>query len=444
MAITTMIQELVKATPFIDTHEHLIEESRRLSAPVADDWLYPCNDWSYLFMHYTQDDLRVAGMSGEGMKQFFAPDIEPADKWRLFEPYWPRARHTGYGQAALRSIQLLFGEADVNAGNVARITEKMHELQRPGFYRYVLRGVAGVESCQVNSLEAIFCETAQPDLLYQDLSTTQFGSGLDLPRLRHETGLPLNTLRQGYDAIDWYFERYGAQAVATKNQSAYERRLNYDDVPAEVAAPLFERHAAGRSLSAGEMKALQDHLWRYTVARATARGLPVKMHTGYYAGADRMPLDRVSRNLQDLCPILQDFPDTKFVLMHITYPYQGELLGLAKQYSNVYVDLCWAWIMNPIATKNFVKEFLVSAPANKLLTFGGDFISVENVAGHASIARQGLAQALDELVAEGWLSESAALDLVEPLMRGNAWELFNMESKTAIARAKVAGLSTSV
>lgn len=86
----------------------------------------------------------------------------------------------------------------------------------------------------------------------------------------------------------------------------------------------------------------------------------------------------------------------------------------------------------------------IGAPANRLLTFGGDFISVENVAGHASIARQGLAQALDELVAEGWLSESAALDLVEPLMRGNAWELFNMESRTAIARAKVAGLSTSV
>lgn len=127
MVAMTMIQELVKATPFIDTHEHLIEESRRLRAPVAGEWLYPCNDWSYLFMHYTQDDLRLAGMSGEEMKQCCAPDIEPADKWRLFEPYWPRARHTGYAQAALRSIQLLFGEADVNAGNVARITDKMRE-----------------------------------------------------------------------------------------------------------------------------------------------------------------------------------------------------------------------------------------------------------------------------------------------------------------------------
>ena len=436
MADMTMIQEKVKATSFIDTHEHLIEESRRLKAPVAGDWLYPCNDWSYLFMHYTQEDLHVAGMSWDDLEQFHSTQVEPADKWRVFEPHWPRVQHTGYGQAAMRSIQTLFGEDDVNAGNVTRITDKMHELERPGFYRYVLREAAGVESCQVNSLEGIFCETAQPELLYQDISTVQFSTGLDLPKLRQQTGLPLRTLDEGYQAVDWYFERYGEQAVATKNQSAYERRLNYDNVPAEVAAPLFERQANGQALSAGEMKALQDHLWRYTVARATAHGLPVKMHTGYYAGADRMPLDRVSRNLKDLCPVLQDFPDTKFVLMHITYPYQDELLGLVKQYSNVYVDLCWAWIINPIATKNFVKEFLVSAPSNKLLTFGGDFISVENVTGHASIARQGLAQSLNELVAERWLSEQAALDLVEPLMRGNAWALFNMERKTQVARAR--------
>jgi hypothetical protein len=71
-----------------------------------------------------------------------------------------------------------------------------------------------------------------------------------------------------------------------------------------------------------------------------------------------------------------------------------------------------------------VKEYLVTAPCNKLLAFGGDYFSVENVIGHARIARQGLAQALEELVSERWLTEDEALDLVEPLMRGNAEALF--------------------
>ena len=42
----------------------------------------------------------------------------------------------------------------------------------------------------------------------------------------------------------------------------------------------------------------------------------------------------------------------------------------------------------------------------------------------AAVARQGLGQALSELVGEGWLRERDALALVEPLMRGNARDLF--------------------
>jgi predicted TIM-barrel fold metal-dependent hydrolase len=233
--------------------------------------------------------------------------------------------------------------------------------------------------------------------------------------------------------IDWHFETYGPRAVATKNQSAYVRRLDYEDVPKEVAAPLFARHLREKDgLNPEETKALQDHLWRYCVRRATEAGLPVKLHTGYYAGVNRMPLARVGQNLNDLCPILMDFPQARFVLMHITYPYQDQLITLAKHFANVYVDMCWAWIMNPAVSVRFLKEYLLAAPANKLFTFGGDYFSVESVYGHSRIARQGIAQALSELVEEGWLAERDALALVEPLMNGNAREVFRVDEKRRV------------
>ena len=83
------------------------------------------------------------------------------------------------------------------------------------------------------------------------------------------------------------------------------------------------------------------------------------------------------------------------------------------------------WFNNPAATARFVTEFLTAAPANKLLTFGGDYVIVEPVVGHAAIARRGLAQALDNLVDDGWLDAEAALALVDPLMHGNAEALFS-------------------
>jgi len=420
------LRERIDATPFVDTHEHLLEESTRLRGPGGHRQV-PCDDAALLFFHYTKDDLWSAGMPADAQAAFYAPDRDPADKWRLVEPYWRRARHTGYLRAVAESARVLFEVEEWDGGAFVRVSDRMRAAARPGFYRRVLREAARVEVCQVNSMEAPFLETEYPDLLQQDLSLVQLSTGLDAPTMEQwaeRTDQSVGTLADWHRVIDWAFTTYGPRACAVKSQAAYQRRLDYADVAAEEAAPIYARLATGANLSPAERKPLEDHLMRYCIARAVEQGLPVKLHCGYYAGVDRMPLDRVRRNAGDLCPLLADFPDARFVLMHVGYPYQDEFIALAKHYRNVTIDLCWAWIINPAACVRFVKEFLTAAPANKLLTFGGDYANVETIVGHAALARQGLAQALAELVDEGWLREADAFALVDPLMRGNAHALF--------------------
>jgi hypothetical protein len=94
--------------------------------------------------------------------------------------------------------------------------------------------------------------------------------------------------------------------------------------------------------------------------------------------------------------------------------------------------MCWSWIINPVAAKDFLKKYLVTAPANKILTFGGDYIPVEPVLGHAAIARRGIALALSELVEEGWMSLAGALELTDAIMHQNARMIFNLHEKTKI------------
>jgi hypothetical protein len=424
--ILPSLQDAIQSTAFVDTHEHLLEERTRLAGPGAHN-LQPCDDAALLFYHYAADDLWSAGMPVADRARFFSPAVEPVDKWKIVEPYWRRARHTGYLQAVAECVWTLFGVDYLDAIGFVRVTEAMRARARPGFYRPILKEGAGVEVCQVNSLESGVPETQYPDLLQQDLSLIAFSTGLSADgaaRWGELSRLPFGTLGEWHRVIDWAFATYGPRVDAVKSQAAYNRRLDYADVSEASAAPLYARLIRGKPLDGSERKALQDHLMRYCIARAGDAGLPVKLHCGYYAGNDRMPLDRVRRNAADLCPLLVDFPNVTFVLMHIGYPYQDEYIALAKHYRNCVVDLCWAWIINPLATVRFVKEFLVAAPANKLLTFGGDYATIENVVGHAAIARRGLGQALSELVEDGLLTEGDALDLVEPLMRGNARELF--------------------
>ena len=144
--------------------------------------------------------------------------------------------------------------------------------------------------------------------------------------------------------------------------------------PAEKVAEVFKKRPKGEPVSPEEQKALEDHLFWYAVRKATECNLPVKLHTGYYAGQNGMPLSRLIHNAGSACDLCQAAPDARFVFMHICYPYYEELIAVAKQYTNAYVDMCWGWIINPLAAKDFLKKYLVTAPANKILTFGGDYL----------------------------------------------------------------------
>ncbi|GCE08300.1 amidohydrolase family protein [Dictyobacter aurantiacus] len=423
--VISTIEDFVQRTPILDTHEHLIEEARRLVEPLIDDPLYPCNDWSYLYHHYSSQDLCSVGFSREQARQFFDPHVSPKDKWHIFEPYYQYTCNTAYFQAVEHTVRLLFQEERIHEGNVERISEKMRAQTRKGFYTHILRDVANIESCQVNSLEHILCETEYPDLLLQDMSINGLCTEL---RHQHIVKARATTLQDWYHLIDQKFEHYGPRAIAVKTQAAYWRDLSFERVTAEEAGPLFARFAREQhALTDAEQKALQDHFFRYCVQKAIEYNLPIKLHCGYLAENNMMPLERLKRIAADLCPLLQDYPHARFILMHIGYPYQHEFIALAKHYSNVYLDMCWAWLINPQASIRFLKEALLAVPSAKLLGFGGDYYPVEPIVGHAYIARRGISQALSELVLEGWLSEEKALRVARHIMRDNAQRVFDYQ-----------------
>ena len=424
-----IILEHVFKAPLIDTHEHLIEEKQRLD--VTSSSHVPCDDWALLLSHYLNSDLLVAGMPKADMDQFLSPKVEPGAKWKLIAPYWGAVKNTGYAQAVRIACRELYAVDDVSAATVAKIQAGYEKTRRTGFYHHILHDLAGIQSCQVNCLTGVpFKESDMPTFLMQDISIVGMFAGPNIRQYAPATGIDPKTLSDWHRVIDWWFDRYGKYAVAAKSQNAYSRDIDYARVPAEKAEPVFAKVLQKDPVNPEDCKLLEDHLFWYAVEQATRHGLPVKLHTGYYAGQNSMPLARLQHNpgsASDLCRLS---PDTKFVFMHIGYPYYEEMLALAKNYANAHIDMCWSWIINPVAAKDYLKKHIVTAPANKLLPFGGDYIPVEPVLGHAIIARRGISQALFELVDEGWLTLTDALELVDIILHGNARQIFHLTQKT--------------
>jgi len=426
--------EKISDTPLIDTHEHLWDEVTRAAGGKYIDG--KCNDWTLIMNHYLDSDMLSAGMSKADYTRFFEYGPAPEEKWKILEPWWLYIKNTGYGKAVEITIRELYGIPELSAATVEDVQRGFEGSVAPGFYKRILRDKANIQSCQVNQWPLM--KSKMPDFLMTDMDVSAFIETPGNNEYAEAAHLPVKTLEDWHKVITWWFDRYSAYVVGVKIGLAYRRKLDFEQVDSAIPEQIFARKLNGDLITAEEQKKIEDHLFWYVINEATANNLPVKMHTGYHAQwadkNDQMNLYNVRNNPADASRLCDQSPETRFVFFHIGYPYYEEMISVAKQFHNANIDMCWSWIINPVAAKDFIKKYIATAPTNKLFLFGGDYFPVEPVLGHSIIAKNGLAMALSELVEEGYLSITDALRYTDVLMHENAERFFQLEMKTALLK----------
>ena len=115
------------------------------------------------------------------------------------------------------------------------------------------------------------------------------------------------------------------------------------------------------------------------------------------------------------------------MLFRSGYPFGGELASLAKNFQNVYIDLCWLYIISPSYSERYLNEWLETVPANKIMAFGGDYHNIENVYGHLLFAKEIVGNVLVEKVKDGYFSEEEAIKIASMMLHDNAVELFELK-----------------
>ncbi|CAN5706171.1 hypothetical protein BH10CHL1_BH10CHL1_17020 [soil metagenome] len=423
----TNLAHYIQQTPLSDTHEHLDKETGYVEK--GPDLL------QNLFGNYVSADLVVAGASQAAVDALLNPaDPDFAARFNGVRTAWEAVRHTGYGEAVRIIARELYDIEEISPATLEAAQSKHAALRQPGQRLHLLRDKANLDHVQVDD----FCLPCLPDpsgvdFFFYDISWVNFCKGTpELDVIAKETGVQVSDLATLRQAMELIFEKYARYAIAIKSQHAYNRTLFWSERTDAEAAQALAAYLQ-KSATEADQLCLGDWCWARGVELGITYDLPFKLHTGYYAGHSRMPVDYIRAG--NLCALLAKYPKARFVLMHIAYPYNNELVALAKHYPNVYVDMCWAWSIDPYTASDFVRRWIHTVPANKLFIFGGDTFWAGAAVAYAHQARQWFTRALQAEIDDHYLTENEAIQLAGRFMRENQYACFRLEEKKQILRS---------
>ena len=439
------LRQEIERIPLVDTHEHFILEEERLTLPL---------DIFYLFPHYASSDLISSGMPYSLLKEIRCSHLSLEEKWKRFQPYWLRIKNTAYSKALKIAARDIFGVEDINEKTYKTLSERIASSNKKGWYTQILKDKANIKYCILNflgrgkiyappsriedSLEHIDRKLDSmkiPPLGLDMLKPVGCFDGLvgiwnlrQIRRLEKEYDTNVYTLNDLLKVLDLSFEmRIKEGIVGVKTALAYNRIIRYEKTTKYQAERIFNRifDHLGEGISWREAKPLQDFLMHQVIQRAIEKNFPIQIHTGLQEGNGNII---TNANPTHLVNLFIQYPQAKFDIFHTSYPYTGELTTLAKNFPNVYVNLCWMYIVSPYAARRILSEWIETLPSNKIFGFGGDYLVVEGAYAHAKMARDNISRVLTEKIEESYFSLSEAIEFAKKILRDNPLEIFNIAS----------------
>ncbi len=417
------IEKAVNEIRLIDTHEHLSTEES-----VLQDSIF---DFTHLFKVYIRDDLKSAGMSSTIFNMIFNKNFSVTDRWEMFKPFWYATRATGYGRVPLIAANDLYGIRDINDDTYLELSKRINDSMKPGWYKHVLKDKAGIDLSIVDVGHVQFDKNFYVHVERFDDFIHVF-SASEIIGLGKTHGVEIESIDDYVLALEKAFQSgLEYKMVGVKSGLAYNRILKYENVSKEKAEEVFSkilsRDGSQPRLDFESVKPLQDYMMHRVLDLAAKHDLPVQLHTGLHAGNGNIITNSKPTHLNNL---FHEYPDVEFCIFHSSYPYGGELSVLAKNFPNVFIDMCWTQIISPYYSERYLHEWLETVPANKIMAFGGDYQHVESVYAHSVMARRVVSKVLIEKVANGYITEREAIDIANRILRDNAMEIFKLGGKS--------------
>ena len=373
---------------------------------------------------YDMSRLTLFSLLKRSYVGWIMPDLDEDhldNRQRFFDTY----HCNSYAYWLVRAIEALY-PVDKPL-SMASWDEYDHQIrkkhQQSEHHLQLLRKDCRYEAVILDQYQDPGSDNEHPDLFRPTFRCDSFFSGYDLKRRDHDGVSPYDmfdlpddlTLPEYLAAIRQKikYEKETQGVVALKVAIAYERDLNFHRQSINKAAAGFRHDNA----TAHDIRAFQDYLMDQLLVYAAEFDLPVQIHTGLgqLKGTRAMAL----------CDIIERHPDVRYDLFHASFPWTDDVLALAHNFNNVYVDLCWLPILSTTRAVTFIQEALEVTDAGRLL-WGCDTWTSEESYGALLAAQHALATALGSMTNDRRFSIDQAATIGKRILHQNTQDLFRL------------------
>ncbi len=408
------------ANLIFDVHEHHRSElflSRQVQLHTLFEQSYA--GWTlkrpYPLPHETWEERE--------MEAFAAPC-----RWEDVKPFLEKRGSNHFVRNLIKGILMIHGqEGDefIDASNWERINHRIIEsrkdpgfqadwLARVGIGRVItddyaqptvdVRPILGKGYASVMRINA-FCLSHHPSV--------RDHNGNNGIELLERAGLHPNSFDDYLDALRVLVSSMASRGqIAFKHALAYDRDLAVAPADSRVAAQVWGK----QNPSPEEVSVFADTMTHFFCQLASEMDLPFQVHLGtaWIRGSHPMRL----------ASLVEAHPDTRFLMMHLAYPWSRDLLGMAFVYRNLWIDLTWSWLLSPSHFKWALHEAVEILPDEHRMMLGGDTWHVEETCATMTRFRELFSEVMDEKIRDRYFSARDAERLQRRVYHRNAIEFF--------------------
>ena len=322
--------------------------------------------------------------------------------------------------------------------------------------RQVLSGRCGYKHMLLDAYWNPGSDNQSPDFFAPVYRVNSFFFGYSPAARDHDGNNPYDLYPRPFitdldEYVDWLGQnirtRQSAGCVALKIPIAYDRGLDFEPVNDGIARQAFARLTAplsrepirtdhsgsDRSIPSnlpivrlqdpntdpGDVRIFQDFLFFQICRLAAVLDLPVQIHTGMGQGR--------RTNAAWLQPAIRNFPTTRFVLLHCSYPWIFDINFLVDKYPNVHPDLSMLPLLSTRAGKTMLHDLIERATLDRIF-WGCDTWTAEESYGALLAFCHVLAATLSEKVLDGYLSRQDGLQIIDSILYHNPQRFYRLDS----------------